>query len=308
VILALRNENLIDDIKADLDHLVAIRRDLHAHPEIGLEEVRTSEMIARELESLGYSVHRGLAKTGIVGTLKAGNSRKALGLRADIDALPIHEATGLAYASTTPGKMHACGHDGHTTMLLGAARQIARRKNFDGTVHLIFQPAEENVGGARIMIEEGLFKLFPCDAVFGAHNEPGMPVGQFGFREGSLMAAAHQVDIVIHGKGGHGAMPEQTVDPIVVGASLVMALQTVVARNIGAHTPAVITVGCLKAGSASNVIPDTALMELSVRHFDDATGDLLRQRIDELAAGQAASFDALCPCRRRQAAGRWSRR
>ena len=290
--MVLRNEELIEDVKGDLEHLVAIRHDLHTHPEIGLEEIRTSEIVAKELQSLGYQVHRGLAKTGVVATLKAGSSSRSLGIRADIDALPIHEATGLAYASTTPGKMHACGHDGHTTMLLGAARQIARRRNFDGTLHLIFQPAEENFGGARMMIEEGLFKLFPCDAVFGAHNEPGIPVGQFGFREGPLMAAAHQVDITIQGKGGHGAMPEQTVDPIVVGASLVMALQTVVARNVGPHTPAVVTVGCLKAGAVSNVIPDTALLELSVRHLDKETGILLRRRIDELAKGQAASFGA----------------
>jgi hippurate hydrolase len=288
----LRNESLIEDARKDLAHLVALRHDLHAHPEIGLEEVRTAEIVARELANLGYQVHRGLAKTGVVGTLKLGDGRRTLGLRADIDALPILEATNLAYASKTAGKMHACGHDGHTTMLLGAARQIARRANFDGTLHLIFQPAEENVGGARIMIEDGLFDRFPCDAVFGAHNEPGIPVGQFGFREGPLMAAAHQVDITIQGKGGHGAMPEQTVDPIVAGASLVMALQTVVSRNVAAHAAAVITVGCLKAGMVSNVIPDTARLELSVRYFDDETSALLRKRIDELAKGQAASFGA----------------
>ena len=290
--MALRNESLIEEIGEDLDHLVALRRDLHANPEIGLEEVRTSEIVARELAGLGFQVHRGLAKTGVVGTLKLGSSSRTLGLRADIDALPILETTNLPYASKIAGKMHACGHDGHTTMLLGAARQIARRRNFDGTLHLIFQPAEENFGGARIMIEDGLFEKFPCDAVFGAHNEPGMPLGQFGFREGPLMAAAVQIDITIHGKGGHGAMPEQTVDPIVVGASLVMALQTVVSRNISAHTPAVVTVGCLRAGLASNVIPDTAFLELSVRHFDNDTGALLHRRIEELARFQALSFGA----------------
>ncbi len=292
----LRNENLIEDVQQDLAHLTAIRHDLHTHPEIGLEEVRTSEIVAKELESLGYQVHRGLAKTGVVGTLRVGTGKKSLGLRADIDALPIHETTGLAYASKTPGKMHACGHDGHTTMLLGAARQIARRKNFDGTIHLIFQPAEENVGGARIMVEEGLFKLFPCDAVFGAHNEPGIPVGQFGFREGPLMAAADQVQITITGRGGHGAVPEQTVDPIVAGASLVMALQTIVSRNVSPHDPAVITVGCLRSGEASNVIPDTAFLDLTVRHFNKTVGDLLRRRIEELAHGQAASFGATANC------------
>ncbi len=292
----LRNENLIEDVKGDLDHLIAIRRDLHTHPEIGLEEVRTSEIVAKELESLGYQVHRGLAKTGIVGTLKVGTGMRSLGLRADIDALPIHETTGLAYASATPGKMHACGHDGHTTMLLGAARQIARRKNFDGTVHLIFQPAEENHGGARIMVEDGLFKLFPCDAVFGAHNEPGMPVGQFGFREGPMLAAADQVQITIQGKGGHGAVPELAIDPIVVGAALVMALQTIVSRNVSPHDPAVVTVGCLKSGEASNVIPDTAFLDLTVRHFNKQVGDLLHRRIEELAHGQAISFGATATC------------
>jgi len=292
----LRNEDLVEDIRQDLAHLIAIRHDLHTHPEIGLEEVRTSEVVAKELESLGYSVHRGLAKTGIVATLKVGTGRKTLGIRADIDALPIHEATGLAYASRTPGKMHACGHDGHTTMLLGAARQIARRRNFDGTLHLIFQPAEENVGGAGIMVREGLFKLFPCDGVFAAHNEPGMPVGQFGFREGPLMAAADQVQITIKGQGGHGAVPEQTVDPIVVGASLVMALQTVVARNVSPHESAVVTVGCLKAGEASNVIPDTAFLDLSVRHLNKDVGALLHRRIEDLARGQAMSFGATAVC------------
>ena len=290
--MSVRNELLIGDMSEDLERLVALRHDLHAHPEIGLEEVRTSGIVARELAGLGFQVHRGLARTGVVGTLKLGNSARTLGLRADMDALPIAEATDLAYASKSPGKMHACGHDGHTTMLLGAARQIARRRNFDGTLHLIFQPAEENYGGARIMMEEGLFERFPCDAVFGAHNEPGIPVGKFGFREGALMAAAHQVEITIRGKGGHGAMPEQTVDPIVVGASLVMALQTIVSRNVNPQTPAVITVGCLRAGQASNVIPDTAFLDLSVRHFDKETGALLHRRIEELAKGQALSFGA----------------
>ena len=292
----LRNESLIEDLKGDEAELVAIRQDLHTHPEIGLEEVRTSEVVAKELARLGYEVHRGLAKTGVVATLRNGTSRKSIGLRADFDALPIEEATGLPYASKTAGKMHACGHDGHTTMLLGAARQIARRKAFDGTVHLIFQPAEENHGGARIMIEEGLFKKFPCDAVFGAHNEPGMPVGNFGFREGTLMAAVDQVQITIRGKGGHGAQPEETVDPIVAGASLVMALQTVVSRNVTPHERAVVTVGCLKAGAACNVIPETAFLDVSLRYFDPEVGAMMRQRIGTLADGQARSFGASAEC------------
>ena len=290
--MALRNESPLDDIAPDLEGLVALRHDLHRHPEIGLEEVRTSELVAKELTALGYSVHRGLAKTGVVGTLQLGDSRRTLGLRADIDALPILEATGLAYASATPGTMHACGHDGHTTMLLGAARQLARRKNFDGTLHLIFQPAEENFGGARLMIEDGLFEKFPCDAVFGAHNWPGLPVGSFAFREGPLLAAVESVRITINGKGGHGAQPETTIDPVVAAASLVMALQTVVSRSLSPHAPAVVTVGCLRAGEASNIIPSFATLDITVRSFDAATGALMHARIESLAEGQARSFGA----------------
>ena len=294
--MVLRNTSLIEEIQPDLESLVAIRRDLHSHPEIGLEELRTSDIVARELAGLGFAVHRGLGKTGVVGTLKAGSSGRTLGLRADIDALPIHEATGLPYASKTPGTMHACGHDGHTTMLLGAARQLARRKNFDGTVHLIFQPAEENCGGAELMIKDGLFKLFPCDAVFAAHNEPGIPVGSFGFREGPLMAAVETVNITITGKGGHGAQPETCIDPIVAGASLVLALQTVVSRMVSPHAPAVVTVGSFRAGEVSNVIPGSAKLLVTVRYFDPGLGKAMHQRIEDLADGQARSFGATASC------------
>jgi hippurate hydrolase len=293
-----RADELKERIDGDIGRLAAIRQDLHAHPEIGLEEVRTSEIIARELGRLGYAVHRGLAKTGVVGTLRLGTSRKTVGIRADIDALPIIEATGLGYASTTPAKMHACGHDGHTTMLLGAARQIAERKVFDGTIHVIFQPAEENWGGARIMMDEGLFRLFPCDAVFAAHNEPGRPVGEFGFREGPLMAAIDQVQITVTGKGGHGAAPEETVDPVVAGAALVMSLQTIVSRNVSPHAPAVVTVGCLRSGEVCNVIPETAFLDIGIRYFDDGVGALLRRRIDQCADGVARGFGA-------RAEGKW---
>lgn len=283
---------LMDSFAADQAGLVALRRDLHAHPEIGLEEVRTSEIVAKRLAELGYRVDKGLAKTGVVGTLKVGSGRGTVGIRADIDALPIHEATGLAYASKTAGKMHACGHDGHTTMLLGAARKIAERRNFDGTVHLIFQPAEENWGGAKIMMDEGLFKKFPCDRIFALHNEPGQAAGQIGYRSGPIMAAVDQVQITIRGKGGHGAQPEKAVDPIVAGASVVMALQTIVSRNVDPLNPAVITVGCLRAGFVCNVIPETAFMDCAIRHFDKATGKLLRSRIDACAQAQAKSFGA----------------
>lgn len=273
-----------------MPELVAIRRDLHAHPELGLEEVRTSEIVARELASYGYTVTRGLAKTGLVATLTNGTSRRSVGIRADMDALPIHEETGLDYASTVPGKMHACGHDGHTTMLLGAAKAIAERRNFDGTVHLIFQPAEENFGGAKIMVEEGLFDRFPCDAVFALHNEPGLPFGQFALKEGPIMAAVDEARITVNGVGGHGAEPQETSDPIVAGASIVMALQTIVSRNIHPLDPTVVTVGAFHSGSASNVIPSRAEIVVGIRSFDPAVRDELERRIRLVAERQAESY------------------
>lgn len=279
-------------IRNDRPDLVAMRRALHAHPELGLEEVWTSNFVARELESIGYEVHRGLARTGVVGTLRNGMGRRAIGLRADMDALPILEETGLEYQSQNPGRMHACGHDGHTTMLLGAARAIAERRNFDGTVHLIFQPAEENAGGGRIMVEEGLFERFPCDAVFALHNEPSLPFGQFALREGPIMAAVDEAKIVVQGRGGHGAEPENTADPVVAGASIVMALQTIVSRNVHPLDPAVVTVGAFHGGSASNIIPDRVELVIGVRSFDPRTRDYLERRITEVARLQAESYGA----------------
>ncbi|UOK69417.1 M20 aminoacylase family protein [Ancylobacter polymorphus] len=273
-----------------MPELVALRRDLHAHPELGLEEVRTSDLIARELTALGYQVTRGLAKTGLVATLSQGSSRRSVGVRADIDALPILEETGLPYASTTPGLMHACGHDGHTAMLIGAARAIAERRHFDGTVHLIFQPAEENFGGAKIMVEEGLFDRFPCDAVFALHNDPDVPFGTFVFRDGPIMAAVDECRITVHGRGGHGAEPQSTADPILAGASIVMALQSIVARNIHPMDPSVITVGAFHAGAASNVIPERAELVIGIRSFDPGVRDELERRIRLIAEGQAASY------------------
>ncbi|MCF3641889.1 M20 family metallopeptidase [Rhizobium sp. TRM95111] len=273
-----------------MPELVAIRRDLHAHPELGLEEVRTSGIVARELASCGYTVTRGLAKTGLVATLTNGTSRRSVGIRADMDALPILEETGLPYASRTPGLMHACGHDGHTTMLLGAAKVIAERRNFDGTVHLIFQPAEENFGGAKIMIDEGLFERFPCDAVFALHNEPTLPFGQFALREGPIGAAVDEARITVNGIGGHGAEPQETADPIVAGASIVMALQTIVSRNIHPLDPTVVTVGAFHAGSASNVIPSRAEIVVGIRSFDPAVRDELERRIRLVAERQAESY------------------
>ena len=282
--------NIPDDISVDLSEMKAVRNELHRYPEIGLEETRTAEFIAGHLDALGYQVHRGLAKTAVVGTLQNGKSNRAIGLRSDMDGLPISEQTGLPYASQNPGKMHACGHDGHMAMLLGAAKAIAERRRFDGTVHLIFQSAEENCGGARMMVEEGLFKLFPCDAVFSLHNDPNLPLGQFALRDGPIMAAVDEARITLHGRGGHGAEPENTADPIVAGASIVMALQTIVSRNIQAFDPAVITVGSFHGGSASNIIPNEVELVVGIRSFDPTTRDFIEKRITEIANFQAESF------------------
>ena len=282
--------NIPDDISVDLSEMKAIRKELHRYPEIGLEERRTAKLIGDHLEALGYQVHRGLAKTAVVGTLRNGGSNRAIGLRADMDGLPISEQTGLVYASKNSGKMHACGHDGHMAMLLGAAKAIAKRRRFDGTVHLIFQPAEENCGGAKMMVEEGLFKLFPCDAVFSLHNDPNLPLGQFALRDGPIMAAVDEARITLNGRGGHGAEPENTADPIVAGASIVMALQTIVSRNIQAFDPAVITVGSFHGGSASNIIPNEVELVVGIRSFDPTTRDFIEKRIAQIANFQAESF------------------
>ncbi len=273
-----------------MPELVAMRHDLHMHPELGLEEHRTSAFVARELESLGYKVTRGLGKTGIVGTLTLGSSTRSVGIRADMDALPIFEETGRDYASKTPGLMHACGHDGHTTMLLGAARLIAERKNFDGTVHLIFQPAEENFGGANLMMLDGLFEKCPCDAVFALHNEPGLPFGQFAVREGPIMAAVDEARITVTGRGGHGAEPQETADPIICAASIVMALQTIVSRNIHPLDPSVVTVGSIHGGSASNIIPERTELVVGIRSFDPKVRNELERRITMIARHQAESY------------------
>ena len=281
---------LLDLTRNGMPELVAVRRDLHRHPELGLEEHRTSDLVARRLQELGYSVHRGLAKTGVVASLTQGTSRRAIGIRADMDALPINEETGLPYASATPGVMHACGHDGHTAMLLGAAKILAERRNFDGTIHLIFQPAEENVGGAKIMVDEGLFARFPCDAVYALHNDPNRPLGQFALRDGPIMAAVDEAHITVQGLGGHGAEPQDTRDPIVTGASIVMALQSILSRNIHPMAQAVVTVGAFNGGSASNIIPDRAELVIGIRSFDPTVRDMLERRIRDVAEGQAASY------------------
>ncbi|MFP8409314.1 M20 aminoacylase family protein [Serratia marcescens] len=282
---------VLPEIAAVHDEMVALRRHIHAHPELGFQEFATSDLVAQRLEEWGYRVTRGVGQTGVVATLQRGPG-KSLGIRADMDALPIAETTELPYASTHSGVMHACGHDGHTAMLLAAARYLARQPNFCGTLHLIFQPAEEGGGGAKVMIEDGLFERFPCDAVFAMHNVPGLPTGHLGFAGGPFMCSADTVHITLHGHGGHGAVPQSTVDPVVACAAIVMSLQTIVARNIDPQETAIVTVGAMQAGQAANVIPATATLTLSVRALTAAVRARLEQRITELVTAQAASFGA----------------
>jgi hippurate hydrolase len=281
---------LRDALTDRVGEFIQLRRDIHRHPELAFEEHRTSDLVAAKLQSWGYQVHRGLSGTGVVGTLQRGSSERKLGIRADMDALPIQEATGAEWASTRQGLMHACGHDGHTAMLLAAAKAIAQAPEFDGTLNLIFQPAEEGGGGAVRMMDDGLFEHHPCDAVFAMHNMPGMPVGHLVFRDGAAMASSDYATIRIHGTGGHGAMPHRAADPLVAASSIVMALQTIVARNVDPLHTAVVTVGALHAGQANNVIPALATLELSVRALDPQVRQLLEQRIKALVTAQAESF------------------
>ncbi|MGF9564842.1 M20 aminoacylase family protein [Neorhizobium sp. JUb45] len=279
-------------ILAFIDELVAIRRDLHQYPELSFHEGRTAKVIAKYLLSYGYEVTEGVGGYGVVATLRRGNGDKRLGIRADIDALPIEEATDLPYASHNPRVMHACGHDGHTTILLGAARYLAEHGRFSGTLTLIFQPAEEVGAGAKKMIEDRLFERFPVDAVFGLHNWPGVTAGQFGFVEGPAMASVDQALIRIIGKGGHGASPHETVDPVLASASFITALQSIVARNVDPLEMAVLTVGSIHGGSASNVIPDSVELKLTARAYSPAVRDRLEERVPALARAQAESFGA----------------
>jgi hippurate hydrolase len=282
----------LDRIEAFADDLTAIRRDLHAHPEIGFEEVRTSGIVADKLTGWGIDVHRGLGGTGVVGTLKGkGAGSKRIGLRADMDALPMEENTNLAWRSTIPGRFHGCGHDGHTTMLLGTARYLAETRNFDGTVHFIFQPAEEGLGGARAMIKDGLFRQFPCDEIYGLHNAPDMNLGEVGICPGPAMAAADFFDISIRGYGAHGAMPERSKDPVVIAMTLGQALQTIVSRNVSPLESAVLSITQIHSGSAYNVIPNDARLSGTVRCFSDQVRQQIRDRMHALAAGMATAFD-----------------
>ncbi|MEN5093412.1 M20 aminoacylase family protein [Pseudomonas protegens] len=277
----------LNDIASDLR---AIRQDIHAHPELGFEEQRTSALVARCLEEWGYEVHTGVGRTGVVGVLRNGTGTRTLGLRADMDALPIIENTGASYSSRHGGCMHACGHDGHTTILLGAARYLAATRAFDGTLNLIFQPAEEGQGGAEAMLADGLLERFPCDALFGLHNMPGLPAGHLGFREGPMMASQDLLEVIVEGVGGHGSMPHLAVDPLVAAASMVLALQTVVARNIDAQEAAVVTVGALQAGEAANVIPQQALLRLSLRALNAPVREQMLERVKAIIQTQAESF------------------
>ncbi len=274
--------------------LTGIRHDLHREPELSFQEARTAALVAERLAQWGYAVTRDVGGHGVVGTLAIGDGRRSVAIRADLDALPLQEETGLPYASRRPGVMHACGHDGHTTMLLGAARRLAGRRRFCGTVHLVFQPAEEagKDSGAQRMIADGLFERFPCDAIFGLHNHPGAPVGTFLFGSGPFMSASDTVQIRILGKGGHAARPHLAVDPVLVAGSLVLALQSVVSRNIDPTQTAVVTVGTLHAGQAPNVIPEEARLGLSVRSFSETVRQALRERIVTLVTRHAEGYGA----------------
>ncbi len=282
----------LGDLLGDSDFLRQTRHQLHQNPELSFKEVATSNLVATQLSEWGYQVTRNVGGHGVVGTLKAGEGTRSVAVRADMDALPIHEETGKPHASLVAGSMHACGHDGHTTMLLGAAQQLARTRQFSGTVHLVFQPAEEagKDSGAQRMIADGLFERFPCDAIFGLHNHPGYPAGTFMFGVGAFMSACDTAKIVIHGRGGHAARPHLTVDPVMIAGSLIMALQTVVSRNIDPTQTSVVTVGTVHAGIAANVIPESATMELSIRSFDAKIRQQLQQRITELVTGHVQAY------------------
>jgi amidohydrolase len=279
------------EILKDHDELTRIRRDIHAHPELGFEEHRTAEIVAQKLSEWGLEVRRGLGKTGVVGTVRRGNSHRAIAFRADMDALPILEANDVPHKSTIPGKMHACGHDGHTTMLLGAAKYLSQHRNFDGAVHFIFQPSEEGVSGAREMIKEGLFSEFPADAVFAIHNHPGMEVGRIGVKAGPLLAAADTFDITINVRGGHAAHPHLGVDPLVIASQIVLALQGIASRNIDPLESVVVTVGYMKGGAARNVIPSKVEMGGTVRTFTPAVRDRVEQRIGQIVEGAGAMHE-----------------
>ncbi|MFJ3456636.1 M20 aminoacylase family protein [Scandinavium goeteborgense] len=283
---------IVEALQDTEEQFIELRRHFHQHPEIGFEEHQTSEQVARLLTQWGYEVHRGLAGTGVVGTLKVGNGSKRLGIRADMDALPMQESSGKEWASKTDGKFHGCGHDGHTTTLLYAAEYLARTRNFSGTLHVIFQPAEELLYGGRVMVEDGLFDKFPCDHIFGLHNMPSQKIGKIGLHDGAMMASSDTLHIEVTGKGGHGAVPEHTVDATLVACHITVALQSIVSRNITPFEPAVVTVGSIQAGHAPNIINEKVLMKLTVRTLSEKVRQTVLQRIHDIAIAQAESFNA----------------
>ncbi|MEB6380219.1 M20 family metallopeptidase [Leclercia adecarboxylata] len=288
---------IVEALQSREAQFIELRRHFHQHPEIGFEEQQTSARVAELLQQWGYEVHRGMAKTGVVGTLKVGNGSKRLGLRADMDALPMQEESGKAWSSTVENKFHGCGHDGHTTTLLYAAEYLARTRNFNGTLHLIFQPAEELLYGGRVMVEDGLFDTFPCDHIFGLHNMPGQKLGKIGLRDGAMMASSDTIHIEVNGVGGHGALPEHTVDATLVACHITLALQSIVSRNITPFEPAVVTVGSIQAGHAPNIINDKVLMKLTVRTLNEKVRQTVLQRIHDIAVAQAESFNATATIR-----------
>jgi len=284
--------NIIEDIAAMHGELTAWRRDIHAHPELGFEEHRTADFVAGKLREFGLDVYTGIGKTGVVGALRVGNTTRSVGLRADMDALPIIESNTFAHRSVHDGKMHACGHDGHTAILLGAAQYLSATRNFDGQVYFIFQPAEEGIGGAKAMIDDGLFEQFPCDCIFGMHNRPSLPVGQFAVRAGAMMAGGAFFDIDITGKGAHGARPESGIDPVIVASQIVLALQTIISRNARPADTAVLSVTQVHSGDAYNVIPHTARLSGTVRAFSQDVMALAERRMREISSAIAASMGA----------------
>ncbi|MDT7519289.1 M20 aminoacylase family protein [Rhodoferax sp. TBRC 17660] len=282
---------LIEPIVANTPEIAALRKDIHAHPELCFQEVRTADVVAAKLTEWGIPIHRGMGTTGVVGIVKAGTSNRALALRADMDALPMQEFNTFAHASKHAGKMHACGHDGHTAMLLAAAQHFAKHRNFDGTVYLVFQPAEEGGGGAREMIKDGLFEQFPVEAVFGMHNWPGMAAGTFASSAGPVMASSNEFKITIRGKGGHAAIPHNAIDPVVVACQLVQGFQTIISRNVKPIDAGVISVTMINAGEATNVIPDRCELQGTVRTFSIEVLDLIERRMREMSESLCAAFN-----------------
>ena len=285
---------LLDSIATEAASIVALRRDIHAHPELCFQEQRTADVVAGKLAEWGIEVHRGMGTTGVVGVIKNGNSKRSIGLRADMDALPVNEANTFAHASKHPGKMHACGHDGHTAMLLAAAQHLAKHKHFDGTVVLIFQPAEEGGGGAREMIKDGLFDKFPVDAVFGLHNWPGMPVGTLAVSPGPVMASSNEFKITIRGKGCHAALPHNGIDPVPIACEMVQAFQTIVSRNLKPIDAGVISVTMIHAGDATNVVANSCELQGTVRTFTVEMLDLIERRMQTIAEHVSAAHEASC--------------